>query len=307
MSDATHGTDRGRHVGVVGGRGFIGARIRAVLEAEGRTVHVFDRAHPAVTGDGLDPRVARCDHVVWAASSINPLIADNDPDRVALDLEAFDAYLRAVRRLPEPPRHVLLSSGGTVYDYEAPPPHRETSPTRPRSEYGRAKLALERRLAEHDPRGVVLRVANAYGPGQPVAPGQGVIAHWLHALAAGKSVHIFGDPTVARDYVHVDDVARAVLRVTRSALPGSTVLNIGSGRPTSLAELLHLVHEVAGVEPAPAQHDARGFDARSTWLDCGRAESVLGWTATTSLADGIRQVWDHVRTTVPAVEAAPAR
>ena len=54
-------------------------------------------------------------------------------------------------------------------------------------------------------------MANAYGPGQRPAPGQGVLAHWMEAILAGEEVQLYGDPDATRDYVFVDDIARAAV------------------------------------------------------------------------------------------------
>jgi UDP-glucose 4-epimerase len=284
-----------RAVGVVGGRGFLGAGIASALRAGGHEVRVLGRRDPVVDADGLAPDVAGADWVVWAASSINPMIAQHDPDRVALDAEAFDGFLAGLAAAgDDAPRVLLLSSGGTVYDETASPPYAEDSPTVPRSAYGRAKLALERRLLDVVPEAVVLRVANAYGPGQQVAPGQGVVAHWLHAVAAGQPVHLFGDPAVARDYVHVDDIADAARLVVESDLRGEPVLNVGAGRATSLSELLDAVQAATDAPLRVERHEARTFDARSTWLDCTRAERALGWRPRVGLHEGIAGTWHAV-------------
>jgi len=297
-----------RTVSVVGGGGFLGARIVADLRDHGHRVHVLDRRHPVVAAGDLVPAAAASDWVVWAASSINPMIAEHDPDRIALDTEAFDAFLAglaAARERGGRPRVVLLSSGGTVYDEDAEPPYSESSPTGPRSAYGRAKLDLEHRLLDAVPDPVVLRVANAYGPGQQVAPGQGVIAHWLHAVATGQPVHLFGDPSVARDYVHVADVARAARLVVERELRAHAVLNVGAGRATSLAELLDAVSAAAGAPLDVHRHEARSFDARSTWLDTTRAERDLGWAPRVGLRAGIADAWGAVRAEVRARSTEP--
>ncbi len=292
MSGPGRGTGP-RGVAVIGARGFIGSRVVTHLRAAGRDVFVYDRAHPAVVGDEFaDPDLASATDVVWAASSINPLIAENYPARVADDAESFSAYLRAAARLAHPPRTVLLSSGGTVYDPTATPPYAETSPTVPRSTYGRAKLGLERALQRSRVPGVVLRIANAYGPGQPVAPGQGVVSHWLRAVAAGQELHVYGDGSTARDYVHVDDVARAVVATTARDTGAWDVFNIGSGRAASLSELLEITRAVVGDhEVRVRRHPARGFDQQATWLDCRHTSDVLGWTAQVSLERGLRETW----------------
>lgn len=262
------------------------------LRSRGHAVLVFDRDSPVVEGPELAPSARSVSHVVWSASTINPMIAENDPDRVAQDLLTFEEYLRAAGAVPRPPTTVLLSSGGTVYDLDAVPPFGESAHVRPASAYGQAKLALEERLRSSGHSGVVLRVSNAYGPGQPVAPGQGVVSHWLHAAASGQTLHLFGDQSIARDYVYVDDLAAAVVRAVEHDDPIPAVLNVGSGRATSLRELLDVVEVVVGDALPPVElHPARGFDARSTWLDCGLAEELLGWTAQTGLEDGVRETW----------------
>lgn len=258
-------------------------------------MHPFERNEPPVTPSGVDHRVLASDHVVWAASSINPLIAEHDPDRVSIDAAAFLSFIEAVGSGVDRPRTILLSSGGTVYDDSAPPPYSETSAATPRTAYGRAKLTLERMLLESDAPGLVVRVSNAYGPRQPVAPGQGVIAHWMHAIAAGDDVHIFGDPTVARDYVYVDDVARALIAAIEQDYRTHRVVNIGAGQPTTLEELLEAIATATtGIALKPVLHPGRSFDAGSTWLDCSRAARTLGWRPLTPLVDGLTATWHAV-------------
>lgn len=281
-------------VSVVGSKGFLGRHICTVLTEHGHQVHEFDQDTPPTGADGLDPRVAESDHVVWAASSINPMIAENDPDRVALDTGIFLSFVTDVAALRGGPRTILLSSGGTVYDGSAVPPYSETSLVGPRTAYGRAKLELERLLLATDTAGLVLRISNAYGPGQLVAPGQGVIAHWMHAIAAGQDIHMFGDPMIARDYVHADDVAGAVAATIEQDYRTHDVVNVGAGRPTTLRALFAAIAEATG-DPTlePRLHPARSFDAASTWLDCERAASTLGWRPQIPLREGIAATW-HV-------------
>ncbi len=279
-------------VSVIGARGFIGSHACRALEQRGHVVHEFDRTSPPTGPEGIDERILGSDHVVWAASSINPMIAEHDPDRVALDIAAFTSFLSLLAHAPTRPRTILLSSGGTVYDQDVEPPYAETSPLGPDSAYGRAKLLLEHELVHNAPDSIVLRVANAYGPGQPVAPGQGVISHWLHAAAAGQELHVFGDLRAERDYVHVEDIADAIARAVEVTDPDPHVLNVGSGHPTSLGSLLDVIRDVVGEDAAAVRlHPERDFDGRSTWLDCSASERTLGWVAGTSLVEGIRGTW----------------
>ncbi len=286
----------GRPAAVIGAGGFLGRPLVAALRMAGVPVAEFTRTIPFL-GPAGEPAagLAAARTAYWLATSVNPLVAEQEPDRVAADREVFAGFLAALGRLADPPTVVLLSSGGTVYDAEAPPPYAEDAPTRPRSAYGRAKLDLERVLAGSDPvagRRVAVRVSNAYGPGQPAVRGQGVVAHWLAAAARGEHIRIFGDPATTRDYVYVGDVAEALVRVHAGGAPLPSVVNVGSGRPTSLRALAETVLSVVGnfsleleVEPR------RSFDVPHTWLEVTRAREVLGWRARTPLSAGVAAAW----------------
>jgi len=283
---------------VVGAAGFLGRALVDGLRRAALPVSSYTRSAPFLDGDGAArPGLASARTVYWLATQINPQIAEQQPEKVAEDLAAFEQFLRTVSTLVVPPTVVLLSSGGTVYDPDVAPPYAETAPTRPGSAYGSAKLALEGQLAAGAPgRFVTLRVSNAYGPGQPVASGQGVIAHWLRAARRGEDIRLFGAPETIRDYVYVDDVARAMRAVDAVPGPLPPVLNIGSGRPTTLQELAETV--LAVVQDPAVQlvvEGRRSFDVPRTWLDISLAASVLGWSPQTPLTDGIAAAWAAVR------------
>jgi UDP-glucose 4-epimerase len=293
---------------VVGAAGFLGSALVAAAERSGVPVAAYTRATPFLSSDGSpDGLLARSRTVFWLASSINPALAESDPARVRTDREAFASLLGAVRTLPEPPRVVLLSSGGTVYDPAHPPPYRESSPTRPRGAYGRAKLELEALLTSSALPGVIVRASNVYGPGQPAVSGQGVVGYWLRAAARGDDLVVYGEPETTRDYVYVEDVAAALLAVHRAAAV-PPLLNIGSGDPTSLKELADTVLDVVG-DPALRwdQRPARGFDVPHTWLDVTLARTAIGWRPATVLRDGLAAAWHSVGSgsPQPAPEGSP--
>ena len=283
---------------VVGAAGFLGRALVDGLRRAALPVCSYTRSATFLDGDGAArPGLASARTVYWLATQINPQIAEQQPEKVAEDLAAFEQFLRTVSTLVVPPTVVLLSSGGTVYDPDVAPPYAETAPTRPGSAYGSAKLALEEQLAARAPgRFVTLRVSNAYGPGQPVASGQGVIAHWLRAARRGEDIRLFGAPETSRDYVYVDDVARAMRAVDAVPGPLPPVLNIGSGRPTTLQQLAETV--LAVVQDPAVQlvvEGRRSFDVPRTWLDISLAARVLGWSPQTPLTDGIAAAWAAVR------------
>ena len=226
------------------------------------------------------------------ASSINPLVAENDRSAVQHDADTVRAALADLRLADSPARFVLLSSGGTVYDPLSPPPYSEQSPVAPKGAYGRAKRALEALVLQTRPGSTVVRVANAYGAGQPLAPGQGVLGHWLRALRAGRPIQLFGSRSTARDYIHVQDISSGLLGL-HGTPDAPTVVNLGSGRATTLGELVDVLRAVVGqveVEELPA----RSFDVERTWLDISVARRELGWEPQVDLTEGVTEMWQWV-------------
>lgn len=287
---------------VVGSAGFLGRAFATRLDEMGVAWAGYTRAMPIIDATGRLSLPDSVSTIFWLATRINPSIADTDPGRVAEDRAAFGALLRGVgglRHERELPLIVLLSSGGTVYDTALPPPYLEGAATRSNNAYGTAKLRLERDLRQnYRGPGLAIRVSNAYGPGQPAESGQGVIAHWLRAARRGERLQIFGDPSTLRDYVYVEDVAKALHAVIdieqRESIPDT--VNIGSGVPTSLAELADAVRRVVSERELEVRvMDARGFDSPDTYLDVSLADRVLRWQPRVSLLDGLTASWDVVR------------
>lgn len=281
-------------VAVVGAAGFLGRAFLQRLHESGRAHASFTRNMPLVKDGLLAKEAHEVRSVVWLASSINPLVAEANPELVDSDLQTLRETLSGLQQLSDPPRFILLSSGGTVYGHSSAPPHREADEPHPSSAYGHAKLAMENIALDYLDDCSVVRVANAYGPGQPVARGQGVIAHWLRAIRRAEPVRVFGDTRTTRDYVYAADVADALGRLC-DVETAPRVVNIGSGDPTSLSELLDIVLRAVDQERVLVEYaSGRSFDVPASYLDTSVARTVLGWQTNTDLQQGIALTWDTV-------------
>jgi UDP-glucose 4-epimerase len=268
--------------------------LTAALRDAGVSVAEYTRDRLPIAEDGvLAHGVAAADTVFYMASSVNPKVAQERPDLVRRDSDAFARLVAALSGLARPVKVVLPSSGGTVYDPMARPPYDETSALATSGSYALSRLQLEEILfdAGGAVQPAVCRISNAYGPGQRIGTGQGVIAHWLDAVVAGRPLRLFGDPRSVRDYIYVDDVVDALIAVGWSDAAPPT-LNVGSGVPTSLGDLADHLVRVIGHESVNVEYeDARSFDRRDSWLDCSLIEKTLGWRATVALPDGLRGAW----------------
>ena len=128
---------------------------------------------------------------------------------------------------------------------------------------------------------VALRFHNVFGPGLPRnTPYAGVAALFASSIERGEPPQVYEDGRQRRNFVHVDDVARAVVAAGNVALPtGVTAVNIGSPWVTTIGELaVHLSQTAAGPTPVVTGRYRLG-DVRHITADCSAAETVLGWRA----------------------------
>ncbi len=281
---------------VIGCRGFVGSRVVTAMERAGVRVAGFNRDVPFLRPDGALARVLRGAPIVcYLATTITPATTARYPERASQERRLFCRLLDSLQAASSGAVVLLASSGGTVYDVAAPPPYQESAPVGPGSAYGRAKLRLEQELlARTGLTPVILRLSNVYGPGQRVTNGQGVIGHWLQAVRTGQPVRVFGDAAAVRDYVYCDDVADAILTVYRLAMQSAdlpAILNVGSGQPTSLKELLGLLPGIVGHDVPAEFAPGRRFDRQDVWLDVTLAERSIGWRPRTPLPAGLARTW----------------
>lgn len=188
-------------------------------------------------------------------------------------------------------RLVFASSGGTVYGNLIEVPVPETHPTRPITAYGISKLASEHYLRFLDSTGIEtisLRIANPYGPEQNINKAQGALTTFCHHAVQGLPISIWGDGTVERDFVYVDDVARAFVFAADSTAH-ATEINIGSGQGASLNSLLDLIR-AAGCSPKVEYQNSRSFDVPHSVLNIERAQQLLDWAPQKSLKSGVQEM-----------------
>lgn len=185
---------------------------------------------------------------------------------------------------------------------------RETSPTHPHQPAAAASLHHEHLWSsyawEHpDTTVTALRCSGIYGPGMPVGDEGGVIGACLAHLEAGRQPVVLEDGNQLRDFLHVTDAARAALAALTVATPFNGPLNIGSGRPVTVIEMVTMLCVASGTSAWPLlSGEVRSSDVRHLTIDPGLARDVLGFRARMPLADGLADVWrQHLdRLSVPA-------
>lgn len=292
---------------VTGGAGFIGSHVAEALAARGEDVVVLDDLSSGkrenlpdgielVEGDVREPLTelfARVQPTVCfhLAAQIDVRVSVARPDHdAAINVLGTVNVLEAAR--PHGARVVFSSTGGAIYG-ECDGPAPEDAQRLPIAPYGTSKLAAEEYLATYNrlygTGHVSLRYGNVYGPRQDPHGEAGVVAIFFNALRAGETPKVFGDGSQTRDYVYVGDVARATLA---AAERDGGVYNVGTGRETSVVELLELCQRIAGTSFEPEFAPARPGELQRAVVDPSRAVDELGWRPEHSLEDGLRETWE---------------
>jgi UDP-glucose 4-epimerase len=310
---------------ITGGCGFIGRRlVGALLETPDATIRVVDdlsfgtRAALAALGEVEDidsfttatPRgriqlkigsiadadlaIAACrdvDIVVHLAANtgVGPSIVDPRFDCTANVMGTFN-YLEAARSAAV--RRFVFASSGAVTGETEPPIH-EKVPTRPLSPYGASKLAGEAYCSAYAHSfglpTVALRFSNVYGPGS--GHKQSVVAKFIRRALDGAPLVVYGDGGQTRDLIFIDDLVAAIrLAATTPGLSGE-VFQVATSCETSVLELARLLAQVleaeAAGQPEIRFEPGQPGDMRRNFADTTKALAMLGWQATTTLAEGL--------------------
>jgi nucleoside-diphosphate-sugar epimerase len=287
---------------VTGAAGFIGGHVVARLAGEGHQVVGIDRLPAPAGAAGAHLRLDLADppnaeplaDALREADAVFHLagrggVRDTGPDVAAhrrRDNGLAAAAVLAATPLDTP---IVVTSSSSVYggarvvggpEGRVVPSH-ECDPLMPRGGYARSKVFVERLCARRRARGGLVTVVRPFtvtGPGQ--RPDMAV-SRWLQAAAAGLPLQVLGSPDRRRDVTDVRQVAVALVDLV--AHPNLDVVNLGTGVPVTLRDLLRAVGCAVGrelpVEVAPAARE----EPAATCAHTGRLHDVLGWVPFTDL------------------------
>jgi UDP-glucose 4-epimerase len=318
---------------VTGGAGYIGSHVVATLRDAGMEVVVADDLSTGVAARIGDVPLLRAD--LADPATVPALVAFMT--RHAVDAVVhLSGVKRADESVTQPARyyrenvgqtsHVLLameaaavrdvvfSSSAAVYGETSAQPLRETDATRPVNPYGATKLACEDLLRWAGAAGRVnataLRYFNVAGADRPELADTSeinLLSILVARLRAGLPPTVFGDDyptpdgTCVRDYVHVQDLADAhVLALGLTPVSGFGVFNIGTGRGTSVLEMVDALRIASGTDLEPVRAPRRPGDPAFVVASPDAFTSATGWCAQ-------RGIDEMVRSSLGAVTAAPAR
>ena len=181
---------------------------------------------------------------------------------------------------------VFISSGGTVYGKDVDCPIKENAETNPISSYGLQKITIEKLLYlysyMHGLDYRVVRLANPYGPYQRPNGVQGAVTTFTYKALAGEEIVVFGDGSIVRDYIFIEDAVRGILDISEG-LGTHRIYNLGSGYGTSIRQVLETVAEATGCRLNITYREGRSVDVPVNYLDISRYEEDFGKLAPISL------------------------
>ena len=185
---------------------------------------------------------------------------------------------------------IIYTSSAAVYGNPKYLPIDEEHPTEPISPYGASKLAGEQiikstQASRGKPEYVILRLFNVYGPGQdPSSPYAGVVSKFMDKILRGEPPIIFGDGKQTRDFIHVWDVANAIIKSLRTKAK-NFVCNIAYGEPVSIEKLAELlIRQYGSTETTPVHAPSRPGEITHSYASIKRATELLNWRPSISLS-----------------------
>nr|HID14481.1 NAD-dependent epimerase/dehydratase family protein [Anaerolineae bacterium] len=293
---------------VTGGAGFLGAALANRLARDGHQVRVIDDLS---AGDParLDERVLFTRGDVADRPKLWTLLQDVDcvyhlaarvlvSESILYPREYNEVNVGGTVSVMEAMRdagvrRVVFTSSGAVYGEQAEQPVREDATPNPQSPYAVSKLAAEYYVrtigALWGIETVILRIFNAYGPGQSLpASHPPVIPRFLKQALGGGSLVIFGGGRQTRDFVYVDDVVEALMAAATASDVDRRIINVGSGRETSINELAEVVAGVVGREVEVLHSPAESGGVSHLCADISLAHRLLNYEPCVNLAQGLR-------------------
>lgn len=293
---------------VTGGAGFIGSHLVDALLADGwqviavddlstgnarrvaseATLEVLDITNRETLDTLFDSAKPSAIYHLAAQSSVTQSVADPGRD-CEINVRGTLNVLEAATRHRAPV--VYTSTGGALYGDRAPLPTPEDQPPAPVSPYGASKWAGEAYLVTwREASGIphaICRLGNVYGPRQSPHGEAGVVAIFSHHLWRGEPPTLFGYGKPTRDYVHVHDVARALVAATGRA----GIFNISTGIETPVSDVLEHLRAAAHLAIEGQLAPLRNGELERSCLDASRAREQLRWQAGVRLGEGLAETY----------------
>lgn len=303
---------------VTGGAGFIGSHIATSLVERGEQVRVLDNlsagfkknlAHLGDAVEFVEGDVADGSAVDRAMDGVEVVFHQaaiaSVPASLRTPLESHAACMTGTVQVLDSARRagarrVVMAASAAAYGDQLSAAKRESDPNRPLSPYAASKIASELYCQafanSFDLETVALRYFNVFGPRQdPASEYSAVIPIFVTKMIAGERPTVFGDGMQSRDFVFVEDVVQANLLAADAPEASGHVINVATGRHTTLLDLIAAINAATGGSLEPIFAEARVGDVRESLADITLARTVLGYEPKVLFAEGLMRSIDYYK------------
>lgn len=308
-----------KSIALIGGGGFIGTNLANFFSAQDYKVLVVSRSlieKSKFTSDQIEVSLIDVNHtsklvealseyenIIWLVNSLVPSTSmDSLIDDFDFNVNPLIKLLESASDLKRIKRFVFISSGGTIYgDTLDRIDLKEDCEKKPISAYGLSKIISENYIdfivqnTKFD--SYILRPSNVYGCHQNLNKPQGIIGYAINAILNNKSIDLYDEGKVVRDFIHVMDLAEAVKYCVENKGLNFKVkkYNIGSQTGYSIKEVLSLIEKVSSKKIKTVSKPARDFDCHYNVLDISKVNDELGWKPKIDLETGLAEVWQWIK------------
>lgn len=298
---------------LLGGGGFIGSHLATEMRRLGFDPIVIDKNSTtnfkgtfveSELNSETDLRdlvdLTSVDIVYLLAWSSRPGDADLNP---ILDLSrnvvSNLAWIEEIHQANPACRIVFISTGGAIYGHGNLYPHKESDALKPLGMYGYGKSLVESYLELCSRKSnldyLVFRPANPYGPGQIPGMGQGVIATFLYKISRGLPIQVWGDGSIVRDYLYIDDLIAGLMSAMKFNSKNERVFNLGAGHGYSINQLIVEMQNLVNEKIDVIYTDGRMIDVDKVVLDTSLARDFLNWSARVPMKQGLLKTFDWIK------------
>ncbi len=310
---------------ITGGMGFIGSNLAIRLANLGATVTVVDSMVPDYGGNefNLHPvrdrvKVNYCD--IRDESALNYLVRNQNfvfhlagqvchimslsnpfPD-IEINIRGTAVVMEALRKHNKDAIVVYTGTRGQ-YGPSVSLPVNEEAPTNPKGIYEISNLTAEKIIKVyndvHGIRAVLLRLSNIYGPRSQMLHSRFGVCNWFVRLAMdNQKIQVFGDGTILRDFLHVDDTVEAILKTSLCADAYGEIFNVGNDVAISFLDLVKTIIAVAkqgSWEFAEFSPERKAQEPGDFYSDITKIHRVAGWRPKLGLEEGLAQTIEYYR------------
>jgi UDP-glucose 4-epimerase len=300
---------------LLGGGGFVGQNLARTLLTDGFAVTVIDQDTAGIRNNADLSAVTCHTFSLGDVAKILTVIRDGEIECVMnlasslIPSSNFSLFIEDLQQVVAPSfallaelavrgiQYVFFSSGGTVYGHGGPGLIAESATCEPINFYGQSKKSMEdfivfagRNLGL---RYLIIRPSNPYGRFQNPLRKQGFVTVALHQMMHDLPVEIWGDGSVVRDYIYIDDLTQAVCRLLHSGA-SNEIFNIASGDGYSINQVLVILSDITGLPVKARYQSARKVDVQSIVLDVAKLRSFISY-APLELMAGVEKYYEGLR------------